>query len=113
TQLSYSYMCDIKNAPKIQKQYLQEISAFTDVLFRAEQALQEAESTGLLPARPTSLDDNVLKECQITLSTLHLDLEKRLRKVLWPFREKELRKHIDTLHNFRSIFADFLSSNIL
>ena len=85
-------MYDIKNAPKTQKQYLQEISAFTDVLFRAEQAIQEAEATGLLPARPTSLDDNVLKECQRTLSTLHLDLEKRLRRLLWPFQEKELKE---------------------
>ena len=78
-----------------------------------DEAIQEAEATGLLPARPTSLDDNVLKECQRTLSTLHLDLEKRLRRLLWPFQEKELKKYIDALHKFRAIFADFLSANIL
>jgi hypothetical protein len=33
--------------PKTQKLYLQEVSALTDVLFRVEKAIQEAESTGL------------------------------------------------------------------
>lgn len=113
TQLSYSYVSDVKNAPKTQKQYLQELSAFTDVLFRAEQAIQEAEATGLLPSRPTSLNDEVLRDCRKNLSALHLDLEKRLRRLLWPFQEKELKKYIDVLHRFRAIFADFLSTNIL
>lgn len=113
TQLSYSYVSDIKSAPKTQKQYLQEVSAFTDILFRAEQAIQDAEATGLLPSRPASLNDDVLKDCHKNLSALHLDLEKRLRRLLWPFQEKELKKHIDILHRFRAIFADFLSTNIL
>lgn len=113
TQLSYIYVCDIRNASKTQKQYLQEVSAFTDTLFRAEQAIQEAEATGLVPARPASLNDDVLQDCHMTLSSLQMDLEKQLNRFLWPFQERELRKHINSLRRFRDIFVNFLSANIL
>jgi hypothetical protein len=113
THLSYAYLSDVKNAPKTQKRYLQEVSALVDVLFRVEQAVTEAESTGLVPSRPPSLPDAVLLDCQTQLSALRLDLEKRVRRLLWPFQEKELKKHIESLSRFRSTFADFLSANVL
>lgn len=113
TKLSYNYISDVKNASKAQKQYLQEVSALTDVLFRAEQAVQETEVTGLVPPRPASLTENVIDDCYEELSMIHLVLEKRLRRFIWPFQEKELKKHIETLHRFRSIFSDFVSANIL
>ncbi|CAG7976735.1 unnamed protein product [Penicillium nalgiovense] len=114
TKLSYSYVSDIKSAPKTQKLYLQEVSALTDVLFRVEKAIQEAESTGLkLPLCPSSLNEEALQECRRHLSVLHLDLDKRLRRLVWPFQEKEIKKYIDLLHRYRSVFADFLSTNIM
>ena len=113
TQLSYTYVCDVRNAPKTQKQYLQEVSAFTDTLFRTEQAIQEAEATGLVPARPASLSDDVLQDCHMTLCSLQMDLEKQLNRLLWPFQERELRKHINGLRRFRDIFTNFLPANIL
>ena len=54
-QLSYKYARDVKNAPRTQKEYLQEVSALMEVLFRVEQAVQDVEITGLLPDRPSSL----------------------------------------------------------
>lgn len=113
TQLSYTYMRDVRNAPKAQKQYLQEVSAFTDTLFRTEQAIQEAEATKLVPARPATLSNDVLKDCHMTLFSLKMDLEKQLNRFMWPFQERELKKHIDSLRRFRDIFAHFLSANIL
>ncbi|KAF3029794.1 hypothetical protein E8E15_007980 [Penicillium rubens] len=114
TKLSYSYVSDIKSAPKTQKLYLQEVSALTDVLFRVEKAIQEAESTGLeLPLCPSSLNEDILQECRRHLSVLHLDLDKRLRRLGWPFQEKDVKKYIDLLHRYRSIFADFLSTSIM
>ncbi|MBZ6375858.1 MAG: hypothetical protein LBE67_12900 [Kocuria palustris] len=114
TKLSYSYVSDIKSAPKTQKLYLQEVSALTDVLFRVEKAIQEAESTGLeLPLCPSSLNEEILQECRRHLSVLHLDLDKRLRRLGWPFQEKDVKKYIDLLHRYRSIFADFLSTSIM
>ena len=55
TQLSYSYVRDIKSAPKTQKQYLQEVAAFTEVLFRVDQALQDGETIGISQSRPASV----------------------------------------------------------
>ncbi|KAE8555567.1 hypothetical protein TMatcc_002826 [Talaromyces marneffei ATCC 18224] len=42
--LSYSYAREVKNAPKTQKQYLQEVSALIEVLYRVEQAVAESET---------------------------------------------------------------------
>jgi hypothetical protein len=114
TKLSYSYVSDIKSAPKTQKLYLQEVSALTDVLFRVEKAIRETETTGLgLPSCPSSLNEEALQECRRQLSVLHLDLDKRLRRLVWPFQEKEVKKYIDLLHRYRSLFADFLSINLM
>ncbi|KAJ5823599.1 hypothetical protein N7447_005939 [Penicillium robsamsonii] len=114
TKLSYSYVSDIKSAPKTQKLYLQEVSALTDVLFRVEKAIREAETTGLkLPSLPSSLNDEALQECRRQLSVLHLDLDKRLRRLLWPFQENEVKKYIDLLHRYKTLFVDFLSINMM
>ncbi|KUL83144.1 hypothetical protein ZTR_10995 [Talaromyces verruculosus] len=66
--LSYSYAREVKNAPKTQKQYLQEVSALIEVLYRVEQAVAESESTGLLSARPASLNEDALMDCYKELS---------------------------------------------
>ncbi|KAJ5169844.1 uncharacterized protein N7500_002627 [Penicillium coprophilum] len=114
TKLSYSYVSDIKSAPKTQKLYLQEVSALTDVLFRAEKVIREAETTGLeLPSWPSSLNNEALQDCRRQLSVLHLDLDKRLRRLVWPFQEKEVKRYIDILHHYKTLFADFLSINIM
>jgi hypothetical protein len=112
-QLSYNYARDVKNAPKTQKQYLQEVSALMEVLFRVEQAIHDAETTGLHTERPSSLSDDTLMDCYKALSSLQFDLQKRRSRFLQPFHEKEWRAHIDMLHKFRSLFADFLASCIL
>ncbi|GMG15260.1 unnamed protein product [Aspergillus oryzae] len=39
TKLSYSYVSDIKSAPKTQKHYLQEVSALTEVIEQADEGL--------------------------------------------------------------------------
>ena len=112
-KLSYAYVSDVRNAPKFQKLYLQEVSAFMDVLFRAEQAILDAESTGHAAARPTSLTSAVIQDCHAELSKLQLELEKQTRRLLWPFQEKELKKSIEILGRFRTIFADYVSATVL
>ncbi|KAL2816986.1 ankyrin repeat-containing domain protein [Aspergillus granulosus] len=111
--LSYSYARDVKNAPKSQKEYLQEVSALMEVLFRVERSIQDAETTELLPERPRALSDDTLVDCYNALSNLQYDLQKRRSRFLQPFHEKEWRAHIDMLHKYRSLFADFLASCIL
>ncbi|KAJ5788731.1 ankyrin repeat-containing protein [Penicillium paradoxum] len=113
TQLSYSYVQEVKNAPKIQKKYLQEVSALMDVLFRIEQTIVDAEPTGLLPPRPPSLDDDALMDCYKELSLLHFELQKRKSRLLRPFQERELRPHIEMLHKFRENLSEYLSACVL
>ncbi|KAI9924282.1 hypothetical protein MW887_007232 [Aspergillus wentii] len=91
TQLSYSYVREVKNASRIQKQYLQEVSGLMDILFRVEQVIVETESTGLMPPRPATLDDDALMDCYKELSRLQLELQKRKSRLLRPFQDRELR----------------------
>ncbi|KAJ5706654.1 hypothetical protein N7488_006455 [Penicillium malachiteum] len=76
-KLSYSYVLDVKNARKVQKQYLQEVSGLMDVLFRVERVLMDAESLEFLPARPQCLSEEGLKECHDSLLNLQVKLLKR------------------------------------
>ncbi|KAL3433218.1 ankyrin repeat-containing domain protein [Aspergillus tetrazonus] len=112
-QLSYKYARDVKNAPRTQKEYLQEVSALMEVLFRVEQAVQDVETTGLLPDRPSSLSADTVMDCYRALSGLYFDLQKRRSRFLQPLHEREWRAHIDMLTKYRSLFVDFLSSCIL
>lgn len=112
-QLSYKYARDVKNAPRTQKQYLQEVSALMEVLFRVEEAVQDAESTDLLPNRPSALSADSVMDCYKALSGLYFDLQKRRPRFLQPFHEREWRDHIDMLTKYRSLFMDFLSSCVL
>jgi hypothetical protein len=112
-QLSYAYVSDVRNASKVQKRYLQEVSAFMDVLLRAEQAVIDLEATGCIPPRPASMSDTVIQECHTQLHTLQSELEKRTQRLLWPFQSKDLEKSIEILSRFRSAFADFISATSL
>ncbi|KAJ5716625.1 ankyrin repeat-containing protein [Penicillium malachiteum] len=112
-KLSYSYVRDVKNAPKLQKQYLQEVSGLMDVLFRVEQVLMDAESLEFLPARPKCLSEEGLKECHAALLNLQVELLKRKSRLTRPFQDREIRPQIDMLHKFRENFSTYLSSCIL
>jgi Fungal N-terminal domain of STAND proteins len=112
TQLSYGYVSDVRNASRTQKTYLQEVSALTDVLFRLEEAIQESEAAGALDNRPQSLSHKALSECHQQLALQRSKLEKHIARLIWPFQDRELKKAIDDLHRFRSIFADYITANI-
>jgi hypothetical protein len=110
-KLTYGYIVDVRNASRVQKAYLQEVSAFVDVLLRLEQALQDSEEITAVAARPDSLSATSLAECQQSLSRQHAKLEKHINRLVWPFQDRDLRKAIDDLHRFRSIIADFAIAN--
>ncbi|KAJ7673520.1 hypothetical protein B0H17DRAFT_875125, partial [Mycena rosella] len=123
TRISYGYLSDVRRAKRTRSQYSVELSAFTDVLLRAEQAALDAEHLGLLAPQPTNLSAEVLDDCHQQLVLLRENLEgrtadgrslTRLKSTfLWPLEEQQLKKHIDTLHRFRSIFADYVSASTL
>ncbi len=112
TQLSYSYVSDVINAPRSQKAYLQEVSALTDVLFRLEQALQDSEAAGVVDARPGSLSDKVISECHKELTFQRSKLERHTNRLFWPFQDRELKKAVDDLHRFRGMFSDYIVAAI-
>jgi hypothetical protein len=100
TQHSYSYVPDVRNAPRSQKTYLQEVSALTDVLFRLEQALQDSEAAGTVNAHPVPLSDKAISECHQRLAFQRSKLEKHINRLVWPFQDRELKKAIDDLPAF-------------
>ncbi|KAJ5709645.1 hypothetical protein N7493_009936 [Penicillium malachiteum] len=73
----------------------------------------ESESTGLLPPRPASLDDEALMGCYEEISRLYYELQKRKSRILRPFQDKELRPNIDMLQQFRENLSEYLSACIL
>ncbi|KAH7150354.1 ankyrin repeat-containing domain protein [Dactylonectria estremocensis] len=113
TKLSYSLISDLKEASQNQKLYLQEVSALTDVLFRADGVASEAELLGLTSLRPTSLSDDLIAECHDQLSRICDDLATGIKRSKWLFKEKELSKRIESLRRFHRIFLDFLSTHTL
>lgn len=110
-KLTYGYIVDVRNASRVQKAYLQEVSAFVDVLLQLEQALQDSEEFSVVADRPESLSSAALGECQQNLATQHAKLEKHIHRLVWPFHDRDLRKAIDDLHRFRGIFTDFAIAN--
>ncbi|KAK7420387.1 hypothetical protein QQX98_002810 [Neonectria punicea] len=113
TKLSYSLISDLKDASQNQKLYLQEVSALTDVLFRADSAASEAESLGLSSLRPTSLSESLIADCNEQLSRICDDLAAGIKRSKWLFQEKELRKRIESLRSFHTVFLDYLSTHTL
>ncbi|KAI9711784.1 MAG: hypothetical protein M1820_001929 [Bogoriella megaspora] len=113
TQLSYAYISDIRTAPRVQKQYLREVTALTDVLLRAEDVAQSAENIKPVSQRPISLSEEIIQDCMTELECLRVELEKHPRRFLWVIREPELKKQIEALQRFRSIFSDFISTHTL
>ncbi|KAH9233339.1 hypothetical protein K456DRAFT_1739167 [Colletotrichum gloeosporioides 23] len=113
TKLSYSYVADIRSAHSTQKHYLREISALTEVLLRSEEVSQNLEKENLGFRRSNDLSESVVAECAQKLDKLCSELRKPSPSIFWPIQEKSLKKHVEDLHRFRSIFADFLSVQTL
>ncbi|KAK2730334.1 ankyrin repeat-containing protein [Colletotrichum kahawae] len=102
TELSYSYIADIRSAHNTQKQYLREISAPTEVLLRSEEVSQNLKKENLGFSRPDDLSKSVVTECAQKLDKLCTELRKPSPSIFWPIQEKNLKKHIEDLHRFRS-----------
>lgn len=113
TRLSYSIISDIKDAPKTQKLYLQEVSALADVLLRSEQAALETERVCLQGSRPATISGSVLSAVSKELSSIQEDLEGGISRAQWLLKKKGLRKRVDQLQNFRAVFANYIASSTL
>jgi hypothetical protein len=109
TRFSYAHACDVKCVLKIQKQYLREVSTLTEAILSVEQAILDAEFTGPAPVHLSSLEDDILTDCYMKLTSLYSDLQKRRSRYYPPFQDIELKLHVDMLRKFRTLFTDFLS----
>jgi hypothetical protein len=122
-KLSYGFLNDVRNASKLQKAYLQEVSALTDILLRFDQIFEVADSYNYLTIRPSSISVNILNNCQDDLKSLKEKLERRSKgdgrmerlkwAFAWPFEEKGIKTHINILHKYRDIFSDALTADAL
>ncbi|OMP84885.1 hypothetical protein BK809_0000637 [Diplodia seriata] len=111
--LSHSYISDVRSADRSRARFEQELLALTSVLLQAEDACQEAESLGLVAPRPAALSANIVSESHVQLLDLRSELQKHSSRLIWPFREKERRKHVDALQRLNAIFSAFVTSNVL
>ena len=113
TKLTYNYVSDMRNASRKQKEYLSEISALTSVLLQTEQACCDLDGTGLVGTRPASLTHDILEQCRTQLMTLQTNLEKQgnFKTLLWPLKERDMAKGIESLQRFRAVFSDFVTAN--
>ncbi|KAF5317186.1 hypothetical protein D9611_003778 [Ephemerocybe angulata] len=117
TKLSYLYVSDYQHASKSQKSYLLEISALSDVLLQVESILDNEDRTfaSTFGAQLTTLID----DCRPMLEKLSVELESRavmegqaqrfFSDIVWPFKEKEVKQHIETIHRFRSMISNVIS----
>lgn len=83
-----------------------------DVLLRLEEAVQESAALGVLRTRPNSLSASTTSECIVVLTSQRSKLEKQVYRLIWPFHDRDVRKAIDELHQFRSIFADYIIADV-
>ncbi|KAJ7766257.1 ankyrin repeat-containing domain protein [Mycena metata] len=124
TSISYGYLSDVRDAKHMRSQYLAELSALTDTLLHAETAAVDAEHLDPSAPRPASLSAEVLEDFHNHLSSLKNNLEARAAtssgsltrlksSLTWPLEEQQMKKHIEMLHRFRSIFADYVSARTL
>jgi hypothetical protein len=115
TKLSYNYILALPGGV---------VCLYNEALLHAEKAAVDAERLGLLAPRPASLSADVLNDCHEELVLLRRNLEDRgadgrstvtriKATLIWPFEEQQMKKHIEMLHRFRSIFTDYVSASIL
>ncbi|KAJ2931521.1 hypothetical protein H1R20_g5586, partial [Candolleomyces eurysporus] len=119
-KFSYTYLSDFQNASKTQRSYLLEISALSDVLLQVESILESEDQTFL--SSVASQLSGMVEKCRKELEDLKNELETRVVKeygrfkrfqsdVIWPFKEKEIKGHIDSIHRFRNLIANIISLN--
>ncbi|RXW25640.1 hypothetical protein EST38_g228 [Candolleomyces aberdarensis] len=119
-KFSYTYLSDFQNASKTQRSYLLEISALSDVLLQVESILESEDRTFL--SSVASQLSGMVEKCRKELEDLKNELETRVVKeygrlkrfqsdVIWPFKEKEIKSHIDSIHRFRNLIANIISLN--
>lgn len=112
TKLSYGYIVDVRNASRTQKAYLQEVSALTDTLFRLEEALHDSDSLRNISSSGKPFSSSMITECQQSLALQRSKLGKHTHSLIWPFQDRDMKRAIDDLHRFRSMFADFMVANV-
>ncbi|KAJ2931455.1 hypothetical protein H1R20_g5590, partial [Candolleomyces eurysporus] len=119
-KFSYTYLSDFQNASKTQRSYLLEISALSDVLLQVESILESEDQTFL--SSVASQLSGMVEKCRKELEDLKNELETRVVKeygrfkrfqsdAIWPFKEKEIKSHIDSIHRFRNLIANIISLN--
>lgn len=119
-KFSYTYLSEFQNASKSQRSYLLEISALSDVLLQVESILDN-EDRAFLSSVASQLS-TMVEKCRTELEDLKNELEARVVKeygkfrrfqsdAIWPFKEKEIKGHIDCIHRFRNLIANIISLN--
>jgi hypothetical protein len=114
----YSYGTGVKNASKEKKQIIDQLLALQKVL-EDVRALAEEEESKASPRLPALIElfnqSHRLLRCRAELDTLKATLETRGRRtdrmkaLIWPFKEGEVKKTLDNLRQFQQLLSSTLS----
>lgn len=97
-------------AHRVQKEYLGEISALADVLFRTKDAAARTVEDHVAPlSDPVQFPQVIIDDCMKDLDSLRLELVTPWQGVFGPIGEVALRKHMEELVPLRGLFSEFLS----
>ena len=118
-QTSYQYAASVKDASKSIKAYLRELLALQTVLYKLNELLLEAVSSGVFAGSQSPLLSILdIEECQDDLEYISKKLQKRSKPrmasaLTWPFVEKDTEKYVDMLHRHQKTFHVALSADAL
>jgi hypothetical protein len=117
--LGYNYLGGVKDASNELRKLVDELHSLAQVLF----VLQDhARGDGLLrSAALQRLNDQngPLSGCALELKTLQRKLEPKpglrgmVKYLLWPLKEKETLKYIDSIERYKSLFNLALTTDYL
>ncbi|TLD19052.1 hypothetical protein PspLS_10001 [Pyricularia sp. CBS 133598] len=110
TKLSHGFIPDVRSAHSVQKEYLGEISALTDVLSQSKEAAAWAVEDHVAPlSHPAHLPRVVVDDCMKELDSLRIELATPSQHVFGPIGEVRLREHIEKLVRLRGLFSEFIA----
>ncbi|KAI1323121.1 ankyrin repeat-containing domain protein, partial [Xylariaceae sp. FL0255] len=85
-----------------------------EVLIRMESVLQQSEAGNpSLKSAQIPVPQIIVADCKRELTELLQSLKRHTNRFLWPIRESELKKRIESIQVARNVFSDYVSTHVL
>ena len=116
--LCYAYQAGVKNAPKDMVRIIDEVKSLQSVLEQLVELIENADDA----TRSSILNllctpDGPINKCMSELEGLReivapgSGLKETKRKITWPFKEKEIRRALDTIERQKATVSIVLTTD--